>query len=443
MDRRETLYVSLSGGPDSLALLFWTMESERPFTAVHFEHGLRGRESLADAAFCRRFCKKHAVRFRQISLFVPRNRRKGEGDEAAARRLRLEAWKKITRDDKFPVVLLGHHADDAVETMLLRLFRGSNASGLAAIRHERTVEKIVFRRPLLDWTREDVLAYLKLKGVRRFRLDRTNAENDFLRNYIRNEWLPLLEKKAPFARAGLKRAFQALSDDALQLETSAADAWENCKDGNTAAWKVLSPALLHRVLRFFLSGKLGHDFIPDRELAVRLRKALAGESRTPCRIPLEGEEAFLTLRRGKILLEKKDTAPAAEVPADALWHWRTAGRIRFGKWALVRKIVKKEKSGFVFQPGGLYFDAALLPDLLTVTSPRPGDVIAGFDGRDRRLKKLFNTCHVPVPERSVYPVLRTPEGDVIGVPGLCASRFAEITPASEKIIVVSGAVFLP
>lgn len=436
MAPRETLYVSLSGGADSLALLLRTLESGQPFTAIHFEHGFRGRESLADAAFCRRFCRKFAVEFRQVSLAVPKNKLRGEGDEAAARRLRLEAWEKITRDDKRPVVLLGHHADDAVETMLLRLFRGSNSSGLAALRPERVIGKITFRRPMLDWTREDVLAYLRAEGVRRFRSDSTNAESDFLRNYIRNEWLPLLEKKAPFARAGLRRAVQSLSDDAQALEQAAADAFRSCAD-SAAGWRKLPPALLHRTARLFVSARLGRDFIPDRDFTARLSAALAKKSGVPCRIPLPGEHAFLVLRRGKILLETEVPEESVPVPAVIRWRWRKVPRVRFGKTELARKLVSAGKSGPVFQPGVLYFDAALLPDVLLVTSPCPGDTIACFDGHVRTLKKLFNTRHVPVPERILRPVLRTEEGAVIGLPGLCAASFAKVTAPVRRLVLIA------
>lgn len=214
MNAPRTVFVSFSGGADSLALLLMTLERGEPCRAIHFEHGFRGQESLDDAAFCKRFCKRHRVPLEIIPLNVPRRKCPGEGDEEAARRLRLEAWRDITKNVPGAVVLLGHHADDAAETLLLRLFRGSNTSGLAALRRKRVIEGIVFERPLLDMTRAAIEAYLKRKGIRKWCKDSTNRENVYLRNFLRNEILPAIAKRAPFAPGGIRRAIQALTLDA-------------------------------------------------------------------------------------------------------------------------------------------------------------------------------------------------------------------------------------
>lgn len=264
----EKLFVSLSGGADSLAVLVSTLLSGKTCSAVHFEHGFRGQESLDDAAFCRRFCKKRGVPLTVVSLDVPRRKRHGEGDEAAARRLRLETWKELLKNEPDAVVLLGHHAGDAAENLLLRLIRGSNVSGLAALRRERIVEGIRFRRPLLDWTKREIVSFLRKNGIRKWCSDSTNFEDICLRNYIRNELLPGLFERAPYAEGGLKRAARALEQDALFLEKSADAAYRKCGT-DPAAWRTLDPALLPRVLRLFLADS-GHDLLPGHAAVERL-----------------------------------------------------------------------------------------------------------------------------------------------------------------------------
>ena len=148
----RTVYASFSGGADSLALLVRLSELGKTapweIRAVHFEHGIRGAESLADAEFCRTVCDRLGVPLQVISLNVPENLGTGEGVEAAARRLRLDAWRGIVvRTEKKPAaVALGHNADDRIESLFLRLMRGSNLSGLHALHAVRRFEDVLWIR---------------------------------------------------------------------------------------------------------------------------------------------------------------------------------------------------------------------------------------------------------------------------------------------------------
>ena len=200
---------------------------------------------------------------------VPRNKINGEGDEEAARRLRLEAWKQLVSDPEHTVVLLGHHGDDAVENLLLRLFRGSNSSGLTALREERILNGICFLRPQLDMTRADIEAFLAENGIREWCQDSTNSDSIYLRNYLRNVFLPELSEHAPHAIGGMRCSLRSLADDADLLEQLTNEAYERCKDGCVDEWKALHPALLVRVLRRFLNG-----VVPARQAVDRLQQEL-------------------------------------------------------------------------------------------------------------------------------------------------------------------------
>ena len=137
------LYCSFSGGSDSLALLLLLDHWKTigfTLSAVHFEHGFRGEESLLDAEFCRKKCGEMKIPFRCIPLHVPENLLPGEGEEAAARRLRLFWWKKIVADPEKELIATGHHGGDVAENMLLRLFRGGNVSSLTSLKPFSTVE---------------------------------------------------------------------------------------------------------------------------------------------------------------------------------------------------------------------------------------------------------------------------------------------------------------
>ncbi len=203
LDPRESVLLALSGGADSVYLLHVLAASrERPVVAaVHVEHGLRGAESLQDARFCSRLCAKLGVPFelRRIRLDA-----QASGLEARARAARYEALFEAAHSLGFRTILTGHHADDALETVLLRWLRGTDLGGLAGLKpelelapregdapraripgHELTPRQpLRIVRPLLSMRREEVRSLLASAG-QAWREDSSNRDERFLRNRVR------------------------------------------------------------------------------------------------------------------------------------------------------------------------------------------------------------------------------------------------------------------
>ena len=144
-----------SGGADSTAALVVAarLQQECGFslTAVHFNHQLR-KEADYEEEWCRNFASSLGVDFISMKLDVPHLE---NGMENAARQARLAAWKILSSQHSNAAVITGHHADDMCENLFLRIFRGSNASGLAGLRSTSTVENVKFIRPLLGVTKSE------------------------------------------------------------------------------------------------------------------------------------------------------------------------------------------------------------------------------------------------------------------------------------------------
>ncbi len=214
-DKRLTLLppgarvlAGVSGGPDSVCLAHWlSVQARRKGLAVallHVHHGLRGRESDADAAFVRALGKSLG-----LPVFVARAgvrtlaRRRGLGLEEAGRKARYAALAARARRGRYALVAVGHQLDDQAETVLLHLLRGTSLEGLGGIPPRRALTAgVTLVRPLLPLTRAEVRAYLEIHGLD-WREDRTNADPVFARNWVRREVLPLLERRAPGVKARL------------------------------------------------------------------------------------------------------------------------------------------------------------------------------------------------------------------------------------------------
>ncbi len=186
--------IAVSGGADSVALLWAAQElrsaGEVDFEVAHFQHHLRGEDSLADQKFVVELCEK---------LKIPCH--VGEADwsqekpsEATARQQRYAFFVQTCLDRGLTTVMTGHHAADQVETVLHHLIRGTSLTGLAGMAEERPLEHgIILSRPFLNMTRSAIESYLA-EIEQEYCVDQTNAQSDFTRNRIRNELLPLLKQ---------------------------------------------------------------------------------------------------------------------------------------------------------------------------------------------------------------------------------------------------------
>jgi tRNA(Ile)-lysidine synthase len=188
----KKLLVACSGGADSIALLNALIELKYKPNVLHVNYGLRESESEGDEQFVSEFCENHNLRC--IVEKCPIELLKGEGKnlQNEARKFRRKLFQEWIRKSENHIVLLGHHADDQVETFFLNYFRGSGLWGLAGMDFENN--QIV--RPFLNLSKSDLLDYLILRD-QSFRQDSSNLKSDYLRNLFRNELIPNLESSIP------------------------------------------------------------------------------------------------------------------------------------------------------------------------------------------------------------------------------------------------------
>lgn len=206
----DRIVVALSGGPDSVALLGALAGLAEEFgvsvCAAHFNHGLRGDESLRD-----QHCAENVARRLGIDLVVGQSSALDQGAnlEARAREQRYAFLTRTAEGQSCTKIATGHTLDDQAETVLMRLLRGSGPEGLAGIQPVRDGRII---RPLIECSRAEVLAFLHAADLP-FCQDSSNRDLRFLRNRIRHEVMPLLESIQPAAKRRLAAAGQLVTDE--------------------------------------------------------------------------------------------------------------------------------------------------------------------------------------------------------------------------------------
>ncbi|MGL4854372.1 MAG: tRNA lysidine(34) synthetase TilS, partial [Lentisphaeria bacterium] len=238
------LVVGFSGGADSLALLAILVANSLKVKAIHFNHGLR-EESNKEEIFCKEVCDKLGVELEIVRLDLSFNQRHNETTEMVARRCRLEYWQKIGNC----VVALAHHLDDNQENFFIRLMRGAGSSGLCGMQEYAVVDNVTFWRPLLGYTKQQLIDYLIEHDFSTWCEDHTNFENIYRRNMIRNKLLPMYKEIAG-NDGGLRQSLKVLSLEAEYLDKLAIIYFSQIKlCNNKLTWQSVPFALLQRVLR--------------------------------------------------------------------------------------------------------------------------------------------------------------------------------------------------
>jgi tRNA(Ile)-lysidine synthase len=198
----QAVLVAVSGGLDSMTLLHALHELSSHhrwrLTVAHFNHQLRGRSSDADEKLVRQTAAAMRLPFAAGRASVKEFAKKTKlSVEMAARRLRHDFFARMAKEHKIRAVALAHHADDQVELFFLRVLRGAGGEGLAGMkwRSPSPVDsKIMLVRPLLDATKAELRGFARESKIR-FREDATNTSLDLPRNRVRNELLPLLQRR--------------------------------------------------------------------------------------------------------------------------------------------------------------------------------------------------------------------------------------------------------
>ncbi len=201
--------LAVSGGMDSMAMLYCYRAVGQEIIVVNIEHGIRGESSIKDSMFVKEYCQKNGIEYLGFSIDVPNFAKKqGESVETAARRLRYQIFDKLLSEKKVDKIALAHHADDNAETVLMRIFRGTGIKGLRGI-----IDRDGYIHPLIKYTRGEIERFVIENNIP-YVNDETNYESDYTRNFIRNNVIPIIKTRYPEVVIAIER----LSENAKETE---------------------------------------------------------------------------------------------------------------------------------------------------------------------------------------------------------------------------------
>jgi tRNA(Ile)-lysidine synthase len=456
---RATLVVGVSGGADSLCLLGTLLALRDSGAALapgrvvvaHLDHGMRGMAGADDARWVATLSEALGVEAVVERVDVPAlARAEHRSPEDSARRARYAFLRRVARQVGADRICVGHTRDDQVETLLLHWLRGSGLAGLAGM---APLEGEV-ARPLLTLTRAETAGYCAARGWIP-REDPTNADFAHLRNRVRHELLPLLERYNRGLRETLVRNAAVLRDDARALDELAGALWSRAVTPagtetlrlDAAALREALPALRRRVLRRAAIQLVGHERAPEAR-HLRLLERLLDEGRSGDQLDLPGE-LRASLEYGVLVLTRAAQGPAL-AGDETVWSLPVPGVLalrelgwRLRAWieeappeppAGRAEVWRDLESGFRLPELIAYVDAEVAGTALTVRTWRPGDRMRPLGMRgEKKLQDLFADAHVPRGWRHRLPLICA-GAQLLWVAGLRLDERARVTPRTTRVL---------
>ena len=416
----QVVAVATSGGSDSMALLHFLnahkTELDIDICAVHIDHSLR-ENSSEDANFVMTYCKQHGIRAYKFKIDVNKlASQKNLSIETAAREARYGVFEALLKKDIADKIAIAHNQNDQAETILQNIFRGAGVQGAKGMDFER---EGVYIRPMLTTTKKAILDYIFINDIP-YKDDQTNADNQFSRNFIRNQILPLIKERWPNAVNAIVEFGKACKEDNEYIETQLfedAIIYEERLAKIPVSYFLYPSSIVSRMI-FTALKSIGVKKDIER-VHINMIKDLATydngkKIKLPMKVTAFKEYDYITLTNNfkeKPQFEKPFEIGTFEVPD-------------FGKiWIKKSKILD-------LKPGELIISPQKLPKDAVWRFRERGDTFTKFGGGTKKLKDYLIDKKIPARLRDNLPVLASGK-EILAIAGV------EI---SEKVRTENGEV---
>ncbi len=410
----DGVVVGFSGGADSVMLLMLLSDllenTKTKLYAAHLNHMIRGEEADGDEAFCRDFAGRRGVAFISERADVPAAAREtGCGIEETARDIRYAFFERIADQIGGDVLIAtAHNADDNLETVIFNMLRGAGLRGMAGIPSVRGR----YIRPIIGLPSADIRACLGEMGAE-YRIDSTNADTDYTRNYIRREIVPAMRRVTPNPEEAVGRMSALLRRDAEYMDGEAAklvcDGTIELSELNGAHTAVASRAVMQA---YMLAS--GGEALAEVNVNDVLALARKGENGSRIALP---EKIYAKIAGG--ILRFVPNEP--ESKPEQFCFEAKMGENRFPEWGF-SVVLGENSTNFQKEQENIYklsihkrvrFDKIV--GQIYIRSRRAGDTYR-YGGITRKVKKLLCDAKIPQSERDTLPVISDDKG-ILWIPG--------------------------
>ena len=422
---REGLHlVALSGGADSVALLLILKDLGYRIEAAHCNFHLRGEESNRDEEFVKKLCEEKAIPIHLIHFDTKEYAALHQVSiEMAARELRYGYFRQLRQDIGAEKVCVAHHRDDAVETLLMNLMRGSGVHGLTGIRAHH--DEIV--RPLLALSRQEIEDYLHSIG-QSYVTDSTNLVDDVLRNKIRLNVLPLLEQINPNVAENIGKTARFMQETEKVVEAAIRQQQETlieCDAKNkteTVAIEALIKLPSPELFLYEWLAKKGFNTTQIEQLTEHLEGVSGRAFETP-------DYTLLIDREHLILAPRKEPMKSLRIPEEG--RYRLDEEYCFDVKTIENISISKTEDCITIDKAKVKFP-------LTVRPVENGDAFIPFGMTGRKLVSDYLTdrkCSLYEKQRQL--VVTDHEGQIIWLVGKRTDNRVSVTEQTTEVLQIA------
>lgn len=439
----DRLLLAVSGGVDSMVLLDLIQRLPnvvKPwFGIVHVNHQLR-KASIEEEKFLVDYCRSANIPF--FLKRWPVEEQPTEGIEVAAREFRYAFFRKVLKEQQATHLLTGHHGDDQVETILMRLVRGGQLESIAGIKEQRSFYGSRLTRPLLPYSKEMLYRYSQERSVAFFE-DETNKSLNYTRNRYRHQIVPLLKKE----NTQILTHFSEFSSDLQDVITVAKKEIEKnaasvCIEKNPFCWELdihlfstLEPAMKRQVMQSLFNRLFKNEASEFGRKHQRQIMQLIENNKPNSQLDLPGNwigkkiyQTFYFLK-GKEQLEEKNKKIEATLLLN-LEEWLAlpnGGRI--GLFEATKGSVIPNRTKQI-----IWLDPLSIQLPLKVRNRKPGDrmTLKGLQNGSKKIKDLFIDQKIPLNKREEALLVTDNKGEIIWLVEYKESRLS-IVPETDKI----------
>ena len=448
VEKGDRLIVGVSGGVDSMVLLHLLNTCREAFDlsliVAHVNHGLRPVESEKEAELVQKEAARLGLPFEYGQFNVKEFQKRGVlSIQDAARRVRFHFFDDLLQKHHGQKIALGHHADDQVETVLLRLIRGSGLQGLKGMLPIRDGKVI---RPLLGVWEEEIQSFAMENKIP-FLSDSSNLKKDYLRNRIRLALIPLMEREyQPNFKEILLRTSNILREEDDYLEKGAEAAYRKVvrEEGETLSFKFSEYQSLHQAIQWRVIRKiLGRIY--DRGVAVEegewsdvnemYRKLHQSSPSFLLELP---RGAWVEKRYDAVLLGEGKVKPILPFDVELISPGRTFIQ-EIGKEVVIEETDRDKFKNYRGPLNTALMDYGSLQFPLKMRNFRPGDRFYPLGAKGtQKLKNFFINHKIPKFERPKVPLLVS--GEMIAwIVGYRIDERVKITEKTRKVLAVKVA----
>lgn len=412
--------IGVSAGPDSMCLLNILQKKTNKIIVCHINHNVR-KESIEEEEYITKYCKDNNLILEKMTI----KNYQENNFENEARKKRYTFYEEILKKYNSSALFLAHHGDDLIETVLMKIARGSNIEGYAGIKEITNIKDYQIIRPLLNYTKEDILKYNKENNIKYY-IDNSNKNENYTRNRYRIHILPFLKKEDKDIHKKFIKYSKTLIeyDDYIKGEVQ--------KNINTIYKKniilikelnKLDKFLIKNILYYILNDiyQNQNNIITEKHIENIISIINNNKPNLKLDLPLEKE---IIKEYDKLIIKEKEIE-------EKNYKIELKEKLEI-KNLIIKKTNNEEKDGN--EVCRINTQDIKMP--LYLRNRKKGDyiILKGSNNR-KKIKDIFIEQKIPISKRNTYPLLVDAEDNIIWIPNIKKSKFCNKKNENYDIII--------